>query len=652
MPTPGDALDNDAASAADTASPSLNFCDGQVQAIHDPAKSEAIAFPSNFYTVDDPSTHTGIRLHFIKEELNPREQTFRQYPDLNKELNQLDGFGTIAGVIVHLTAPFDTALFDVTATDTVSPSSPVMLIDVDAKSPDAGKAVPVRIVPRFVGQKILFAEPLFPLRPKTTYAFAVRSVNSPAMGCLAPSEATRTFLRGEASGKGWDRLNRDRESAVAALRDKGFIRSVEELAYLTIYTTQSIEEDIRAIVEDVENFAKTEGFKIDPASMKVEVTGTCPIAVKSTGTFNAYSYQNANGLIEWKDGKPVRQKQPEPLRFDFWLPCETETVKAPFPVSIEQHGLNGDRGSMHSKMARLAPLGVAMLSIDAPSHGYRNKGVKGLDVIGFFAVNTQGARQPFNMLKARDNFREAYAELLMLSRLAAAGIDLLPAGAPDGKPEIQAKDVMYIGHSLGGILGTGYMAMDRLNSMGVLVAGGGGLTNILLESALFGTFIKLLAPPNTTEAQVQAFFPVLQTMFEKGDPGNLAHLIHRNPMGGAGPSKRKHVLFQAVEQDTYVPNLPNELLGRALGIPLLQPVLHPVPGMPLENRALPVSANSTDGLTAGYFQFDIQNRKDKADHSGFENTEEARTQWLHWYKTWLEKGSPELIDPYKTLGVK
>ncbi len=633
------ACGDDAPAGAPTPPPPPPWCEGAVFALSDPA-GPFVVFPSNFHTEDDASTPGGIRLRY-RDRVHGREPTFARYPGLAEDLEALDGFSTQGAVTVRLSAPFEAAALSVSPEGSVAATSPVRLVVVDRRSEAFGEVVPVEVDLRWLSERLLFATPLFPLRPKTTYALAVRSVSSDADGCLAPDPSLRALLSGTASGPGWDRLAPDVPAALEALAADGFAPGPEALAFLTLFTTQSILEDYRALLDAVAEADAARPLAVVPGSVRVVSEGTCPVGPRLEGALDVPALQDEEGRIHVEGGRAVLGTRPAPLPFDLTLPCGD----GPFPVAIFQHGLNGDRHNGRSR--QLAPLGVAVVSIDAPQHGDRNTGGN-LEALDFFALDV-GAEKPFDMLEARDNFRAAYVELAMVSRLASRGLDLLPAEAPDGEPELSGR-VLYLGHSLGGILGAGLLALDPHVEAAALSAGGAGLTRVMLDSEGFSLFLNALVPEGTSPAEVQAFFPFLQALFEKGDPGNLApHVLA--PLGPPFREAAPHLLFQAVEQDGIVPNSTNELLARALGLPHLPPVLHEVPYLAV-GGALPLSGNGPGGATVGYFQLDLQAEGETAVHGGFESSEASVAQWVPFFASHLERGTAELVDPYVELGLK
>src|SRR5262249_38645390 len=148
-----------------------------------------------------------------------------------------------------------------------------------------------------------------------------------------------------------------------------------------------------------------------------------------------------------------------------------------WPVVIQQHGLGGQRDLVVAFAEADAAAGFASIGIDAVAHGYRfldctpssqcqdtanNFGgtaapdgfadgtLLGFD-IGFLSVNVEFFQAFHNFLGVRDNFRQTYADLLSLVRL-------LHGHSIDAALNVSLNDndIFYVGHSLGGLMGSGF----------------------------------------------------------------------------------------------------------------------------------------------------------------------------------------------------
>ncbi|TRW49315.1 alpha/beta hydrolase [Aliidiomarina halalkaliphila] len=173
-----------------------------------------------------------------------------------------------------------------------------------------------------------------------------------------------------------------------------------------------------------------------------------------------------------------------------------------WPVVIFQHGITGDKTNFMAIAGTLAVFGHAAVAIDHPIHG--DRGFTVTDEEGNVVANinaTADVGSPTNylnlgsLLTARDNLRQSSSDLMGL-RLSLNFSNL--AGTM-----INPTDVKFVGHSLGAIAGTNFIAtantpltgdLESFQGLfqvraGVLGMPGGGLAPFLVESERFGPVI-------------------------------------------------------------------------------------------------------------------------------------------------------------------
>jgi pimeloyl-ACP methyl ester carboxylesterase len=109
---------------------------------------------------------------------------------------------------------------------------------------------------------------------------------------------------------------------------------------------------------------------------------------------------------------------------------------------------------------------------------------------------------------------------------------------------LDTERVHFIGHSLGGIVGTVYLALDETLVSASLAMVGGGIARLLEGSATFGPILQAALAANGLEVgseEYESFLLVAQTALDAGDPINYAvsaaanHPLHMiEVVGGAG----------------------------------------------------------------------------------------------------------------------
>ncbi len=247
---------------------------------------------------------------------------------------------------------------------------------------------------------------------------------------------------------------------------------------------------------------------------------------------------------------------------------------AGWPVVIFQHGITGNRAQALALADTMASIGYAVVSMDLPLHGITetdptqpfgalyvgNTPFAGLATERTFDLDLQdndtGAPGPDgridssgawfinlqSLLTARDNLRQAQADLSVLAATIPT-MDLTGNGLSD----FDGSDINFVGLSLGGILGTAFLAADPTVNNAVLSAPGGGIANLLAGSQAFGPVIRAGLAQAGVEPDSPDFFQFLaaaQTVIDSADPINW----------GQRAALTNSILLQQVQNDTVVPN--------------------------------------------------------------------------------------------------
>jgi pimeloyl-ACP methyl ester carboxylesterase len=264
-------------------------------------------------------------------------------------------------------------------------------------------------------------------------------------------------------------------------------------------------------------------------------------------------------------------------------------------VVIFQHGITRDRSDVLFVADRLAAAGFVVLSMDLPLHGidtgsifsplflgYLSGGLRertfGLDLVDNMtgAPSPDGIADPSgqnflnlaNLLNSRENLRQAVSDLFNLR--AAIGTFTV------GGDSLDTTNVHFLGHSLGGIVGTPFGALDDGLATAVYSAIGGGIPYLLDESVAFGPTLRaglaaVGVQPGTPD--YSGFLFAAQTVVDSGDPINYTGelnatgipLMHNLVIGG-GPGGG--LPDQTIPN--FVPGRPlggSEPLIEALGLP-------------------------------------------------------------------------------------
>ena len=218
-----------------------------------------------------------------------------------------------------------------------------------------------------------------------------------------------------------------------------------------------------------------------------------------------------------------------------------------YPVVIYQHGITTNRATMLAIADSMAAAGLAVVAIDMPMHGLTGNETNGtenfykngalnttertfdLDLVnnstsapdpdGDGTTDTSGKHfiNMENLLNTRDNVRQSVSDLFTLTYALE--------GMTAGTASFDTSRIYFIGHSLGAMVGTPFLALEPNVRDAALVFGGGSLPKILDGSASFGPTIAAgLGAKGVVKgtSDYESFLAVAQTAVDSGDPINYA----------------------------------------------------------------------------------------------------------------------------------
>lgn len=582
--------------------------------------------PTMLETADD--TETGFRLRFDEARFADELMRFGGYaPIFTEDLPELDGFGNNAGIFFRFGRHFDPAMLP-EAEATAAPGAGLGLVQLGDEPELRGVLVGTTDEDR-----TLMLTPMQPLAERSwAAAFVTTELTAAAGGCLEPGADMAARIASPTA---------EEADAIAALVELGVIADASELVALTVYPVQSLTHDTReiaAFLRERDYVPSGEVSCTDEALFR-----QCELA------FEAIDFRDEEKVIRRRAGDAISDARRYVLPVTVWLPLEGE---APYPAMIWGSGLGSGRDQGRRLAAFAAPEGIATIAIDPVAHGEHPDVEEGessetlATVIRFFTIGEELRVRALRPLQLRDHWRQATYDKLQLVRLIQGGIDL----DGDESADLDASRLSYLGVSLGGIMGTELLAATDAIDAGVLVVPGGRVSTIISDSSLFGTLITLLRPRGTTDGDVARFFPILQTVLERGDAATYGqHVLQDRLEPGSNPPS---VLAGVVLDDDTVPNTANYALMRSMRLPLVGPELRPEPGV--RGVPAPLSANIDDATTAGFLQFDVvqdgDGGKELATHGNVGDSEVGIHAWLEFLRT-ADEGVAVIDDPYEATGL-
>lgn len=270
------------------------------------------------------------------------------------------------------------------------------------------------------------------------------------------------------------------------------------------------------------------------------------------------------------------------------IPLMLAIPKAPkpasgWPVAIFQHGITRNRSDMLAVADALANAGFAVVAIDLPLHGLTGNETDGSQAffVGYDPATRTGERtfdldlttgatpgstpdgvtdpsgtwfiNLSNLLVSRDNLRQGAADLMALVK-ALSTMDYDGGGA-----DFDTTRLHLLGHSLGGIVGGVFLALEEGMGAATLSVPGGGIAKLLDGSVSLGSTIAAgleQATGGLLKKGFQAyedFLRAAQSAVDSGDPLNYAQ---------GAVTGRGLLMFQVIGGNTSPPDqvIPNDVL--------------------------------------------------------------------------------------------
>ena len=493
-----------------------------VQARFDLSSPSGGPFPSDVFTVDDPSQNTGMRVNLPKPAacpaVVPQPPALFAVPtdcfDID-ELNTLDGFN----IQPRIRVPFTGAI------DPRTVAGNVFFVRLSG----AGNArVEVNQVVWDVATTTLFAESDELLDQHTRYALIVTDGVRDASGDPVEADEFASFRHDLNFGQTKSAaLKAYRKALLDALAAAGVNPS--SVVAASVFTTQSA----TAVLEKIRN-----QIKDGPAGAAAVIGGVLPRVPGMTVMFNRQVRTSGPGSIATSilpldlfdpsghvgalvfgsylspDYETIDKYIPPvgtltgtptpranvPIYFNLFIPAGTPP-RSGWPVAIFGHGFTDSKqGAPFTVAGSFAAQGIATIAINVVGHGGGAggslvvlpsnttipSGGRGIDQNGDGAIDsTEGVNAAFprTIVSSRDGLRQTVVDLLQL-------VHVIETGGIPGVP-LDVHRIYYAGQSFGGIYGTKFMAIEPSVHAGVLNVPGGPIIDIARISPVFRGLVTL-----------------------------------------------------------------------------------------------------------------------------------------------------------------
>lgn len=488
-------------------------------------------------------------------------------------VNSLDGFSTTAPIVI----PFRGTVIPSTVNQQTLPvydstTGQPALVTYRVESAAAGSVVTIT--------------PVRPLNPSTTYVVVLtQGIISALSNTPILADNLITFIQQptplvDGQGNSTTRfLTNEQANALEPVRraNQAVIGAAEQLTqtnranipFAFAFTTQSLFEALPAARNVVQTanvglvnttpgnnpIATAAGIpNVLPSVAQLFTQLGVPAAVPTAGISRIYRGTvavpqfRANPLTDfWSD--PPAQVGTTNVTWILCMPDQTIPAFAgPRPVVIFQHGITRSKGDMFVLASAFNSVGIATIAIDLPLHGDLKASPTAKDGDGFI--------NPAKPRVTRDNVRQGVVGLYALNQAIFSGkSDVTGDGVPELVPGAANSDFnrpLYIGTSLGAMVGTLFVATEPNVNRAVLNVPGGRITYLLLASPTFGPPVLAGLAAAGIEPGTEDFvkFGIFtQTVIDDVDPLNYAEPAIAGTLRGGS---KANLLQQLATADTVI----------------------------------------------------------------------------------------------------
>lgn len=556
-----------------------------------------------------------------------------------------------------------------------SPDAPLLLVDVDAESPERGRLLPVVAhTPQpddYVPEHLLSVAPRpgVILRPNTTYAFVVRRQLQDASGALLGVPLSLEQLKTGAAPAG--PLGTPAVMLYAPLWDALGVAGVDraDVAAATVFTTGDVVADLARITDGLmtRHAVTVDNLRLHPV-MGTRDEGFCTLA----GTVTQPQFQlgtppfNSQGLFAFgADGLPTQQGTMT-VPVVFTLPRRT-MPDGGFPLVLYVHG----SGGTSDEAVNAGPT----LVVGGPSQ----EGTGPAFTVAQYGMGTACSAMPVNPERLpgasdfeylnlnnpsalRDTFRQGvieqrlFLEALRTLRIPASALAGCTGISPaQGTQEYRfsEENLVVMGQSMGGWYTNMISAVEPRVKVAVPTGAGGYLTYFVLRTQAMENVAGGLQILLGTLQPLTFMHPGLHLLdlgCEAADP--LVHLprISRRPLPGHAPRDIYEPVglgdryFETVVFDAMALGYGNQQAGAQVW-PSMQQALA------LEDRdglaAYPIQHNRMSESGAPYTGVVVQYEGDGIAnaHAIYRQLPAVKSQVGCFLDTFLRTGTATVVEP-------
>jgi len=504
-------------------------------------RSCALPYPSDEFTVADPSTATGRRLA-VPADLVSTRLTDQLGPGAKPAdaFDRADGFAALSPVIFE----FDRA---------VDPDSliahdhaAVAVYDVAT-----GVQMPVRVELPFAAAQqgapgtIVMVWPQVRWEYGHTYVARVDDhLRSGAFGDLRPTlallGARGAYLKGIKADLA--RIEGDRWGHVLSATRFTVRSQANATAALDAMAAATRADD-----HPVRNLEVGPSPLVDGSSTVVK------------GEIRTTDFRDATGAV-----RPYATAHHRWVRFLMVLPTRP-AGPAGAPVVVYGHGITAAKETMLFAAETVARAGGATIGIDIPNHGDRQASDGGY-VLDLHTPQQLGQLAAMTQQGTIDEISLVRAVQTHLRGLDLGG----PAPVPDGKVDLDPDHLLYVGTSMGSVLGASAVALVPEFRGAFLQVPGTGIADVIYHSLIWPIFSGVV-PSGGPAGDAMSLMGAATMLLDPADNVNFLDRVRE---------RNTPVFMLSGVGDAVVPNFTSARTVSLLGLPLVGRTGFPVPGAP------------------------------------------------------------------------
>jgi hypothetical protein len=498
-------------------------------------RSCALPYPSDEFTVEDPSTGTGRRVELPSELVGAH--LLRQLgPGARPEdaFGGADGYASLTPVMFEVDRPVDPVTLPADGGDALA------VFDLTT-----GRRVPLRAeVPAEAARHgapdtIVVAWPRERFEPGHTYLARLTTAVRPRAGGTLEKPAGLREASPEVT---------ELRDALEALEGDRW----DEVVSVTRFTVRSA-ANATAQLDEMVRIARSQDHPFR------NVTTQLPLLFEHTSTVvtgevRISDFRDADGVARAEHGPTPR-----------WVPFLMTVPERPAgvegaPVAIYGHGLTVAKETMFAVASANAELGVATIGIDVPNHGQRQAGFDGGYLLELTNPQKLGRLVSMPLQGVVDHVSLLSAVEEHLGQLELRLPDL-PGRVGQPAPRLDTTRVLYQGTSMGGVLGATFASVAPELDGAFLQVAGTGISDVIYHSLLWPLFMGVL-PVDASTGDAYALMGAATMLLDGADNVNV--LPRARDAGTA-------VFLAYGVGDGVVPNWASDRMIGLLDLPLVGP---------------------------------------------------------------------------------